>query len=196
MDAITQQFMEQLTKQGISQISKKIGADKSTTVTALSTMVPLLVTALANNASQPEGAQALHQALAKDHDGSLLDNVSTFLANPAVANGAGILIHILGGQQSAVTQGLTKTTGLDSAQVIQLLQIAAPIIMGLLGQQQQKAGLDPAGLTALLGGHQQQVQESNPDLMGVLNTMLDANKDGSALDDILGMAGKLLGGNT
>jgi hypothetical protein len=195
MDALTQQVMDQLTKKGISQISKNIGADKSTTTEALTTMLPLLVTALAKNTSQPSGAQALHQALAKDHDGSILGNIATFLENPAVANGAGILVHVLGDQQSVVTQGLAKTTGLDSAQIAQLMQTAAPILMGVLGQQQQQSGLDPSGLTDLLGSHQQQAQQSNPDLMNVLNTMLDTNKDGSALDDILGMAGKLLGGN-
>jgi len=84
-----------------------------------------------------------------------------------------MLVHILGAQQPAITAGLSKTTGLDAAQIEQLLQIAAPIIMGILGQQQQKAGLDPAGLTAFLGGQQQQVQQSNPDPIGVLNTTPD-----------------------
>jgi hypothetical protein len=194
MDAITQLLLQQLSGGAVSQISKKIGADKQTTSSALSVALPLLVSALAKNSSQPDGAQSLHTALAKDHDGSILDNLSGFLSNPAAANGAGILGHVLGGQQPVVTKGLTQSTGLNTDQVGQLLQIAAPLVMGLLGKQQQQANLDPQGLTSFLGNQQQQVQASNPDLMSTLNTLLDANNDGSALDDILGMAGKLLGG--
>lgn len=194
MDALTQLLMQQLSGGGLSQISQQIGADEQTTGSALSTAVPLLVSALANNASKPEGAQALHQALAEDHDGSILNDVQGFLGNPQAANGTGILGHILGGQQPAVTQGLAQSTGLDSGQVGQLLQIAAPLLMGALGQQQQQQGLDPGGLSALLGGQQQMAQQSNPNTMSMLNSLLDTNKDGSAIDDVLGLMGKLLGG--
>jgi hypothetical protein len=194
MDALTQQLMQQLSGDGISQISRQIGADEQTTGSALSAAMPLLVSALANNASKPEGAQALHQALAEDHDGSILNDMSGFLGNPQAANGAGILGHVLGAQQPAVTQGLAQGTGLDSSQVGQLLQIAAPLLMGALGQQQQQQGFDTNGLSAFLGGQQQAAHQSNPDMMSMLTSLLDMNRSGSALDDILGMAGKLFGG--
>lgn len=72
MDALTQQLMQLLSGGGVSQISQKIGADERTTESALSTAMSLLVSALARNASEPRGAAALHQALAEDHDGSIL----------------------------------------------------------------------------------------------------------------------------
>jgi hypothetical protein len=193
MDTLTQQLMQQLSGGGLSQISQQIGADEQTTGSALSAAMPLLVSALANNASKPDGAQALHQALAEDHDGSILNDMPGFLDDPQAANGAGILGHILGSQQPAVTQGLAQNTGLNSGQVGQLLQIAAPLLMGALGQQQQQQGFDTNGLAAFLGGQQQMAQQSNPDMMSMLNNLLDVNRDGSALDDILGMVGKLFG---
>jgi hypothetical protein len=156
--------------------------------------MPLLISALANNASKPDGAQELQQALVNDHDGSILNDTAGFLSNPQAANGAGILGHILGGQQPVVTQGLAQGTGLNSGQVGQLLQIAAPLLMGALGQQQQQQGFDTNGLSAFLGGQQQLAQQSNPDMMSMLNSLLDMDRDGSALDDILGMVGKLFGG--
>jgi hypothetical protein len=186
--------MQQLAGGGLSQISQQIGTDEQTTGSALSAAMPLLVSALANNASKPDGAQSLHQALAEDHDGSILNDVPGFLENPQAANGAGILGHILGGQQPVVTQGLAQNTGLDSGQVGQLLQIAAPLLMGALGQQQQQQGLDANSLSAFLGGQQQMAQQSNPDMMSTLNSLLDTNRDGSALDEVLGLMGKLLGG--
>jgi len=194
MDALTQQLMQQLAGGGLSKIGQQIGANEQTTSSALSAALPLLLSALANNASKPEGAQALNQALANDHDGSILNDVSGFLDNPQAANGAGILGHVLGGREPVVRQGLAQGTGLNTDQVGQLLQIAAPLVMGMLGQQRQQNGLDPNGLSAFLGGQQQAAQQSNPDIMGVVNNLLDANKDGSALDEILGIAGKLFGG--
>ena len=91
MDAVTQQLLQQLGGGGLSQISKTIGVDEKSAKSVLSTAVPLLVSALANNASKPKGAKALHQALAEDHDGSIFDDITGFLNNPQVANGAGIL---------------------------------------------------------------------------------------------------------
>ena len=194
MDTLTQQLMQQLSGGALSQISQQIGADEQTTGSALSAAMPMLVSALANNASQPDGAQSLHQALAEDHDGSILDDIPGFLSDPQAANGTGILGHILGGQQPAVTQGLAQNTGLNGGQVGQLLQIAAPLLMGALGQQQQQQGFDTDGLSAFLGGQQQAAHQANPSMMGMLNSLLDMNRDGSALDDIVGMVGKLFGG--
>jgi len=193
MDALTKQILAQLSGSAISQISQQIGAEENVTGSALTAAMPLHVSALANNTSQPDGAQALHQALGRDHDGAILNDMSGFLNNPQAANGAGILGHVLGNQQSGVTQGLAKGTGLDSNQVGQLLEIAAPLLMGALGQQQQKQSLDVNDLSSFLNNQQQVAHEENPDLMGTLNRLLDLDGDGSALDDIIGIAGKLFG---
>lgn len=191
MDALTEQVMKQLKKNDLSQISQQIGADPKTTKSALSAVMPLLVSALANNAAKPEGAQSLHQALAEDHDGSILNNLGGFLSNPQAANGAGILGHILGAQQPVVTQTVAQGAGLQSDQMGQLLQIAAPLLMGALGQQQQQQGLDTNALSGFLGTQHQQAQQSNPDMMNVLDSLLDVDKDGTSLDDIAGMVGRL-----
>lgn len=194
MNDLVQQLMGQLGGGALSQISQRIGADEETTGSALSTALPLLLTALAKNAAEPREAEAIHQALAEDHDGSILGDLGGFLSNPEAANGAGILSHVLGPKEPVVTQGLAKGTGLEAGQIGQLLQIAAPLIMGALGQQQQQQGLSTSGLAALLGGQQQLAQQSKPDMMSMLNSLLDADKDGSALDEIMGFVGKLFGG--
>jgi hypothetical protein len=195
MDVLTQQILSQLAGGGVSTISQKLGLDEKTVNSALSIGMPLLVSALANNAAKPSGAQALHKALANDHDGSILNNVTGYLKDPQASNGAGILGHVLGSQQPAINQKLAQTTGLDGEQVAQLLQLAAPLVMGALGAQQQQQGLDQKGLTAFLGNQQQMVQQSAPDILNTLNTLFDMNHDGSALDDVLGMASKLLNNN-
>lgn len=134
MESITQFLLQQLSNGGVTQISKEIGVDEKTTSSALSMAMPLLVTALAKNSAKPEGAQALQKALEKDHDGSILENLSGYLEKPETANGAGILGHVLGTQQLVIADRLAKTTGLKSDQVNQLMQITAPLLMGALGK--------------------------------------------------------------
>jgi hypothetical protein len=193
MNTITQLLLNKLSGDGVSQISQQIGANEQNTSSALSMALPLLGSALAKNSSQPDGAQALYQALAKDHNGSILKDVTGYLSNPQAANGAGILEHVLGGQQPVVTQALAKGTGMQSDQIAQLLQIAAPLLLGLLGKQQKKAGFDPTDLSNYLGVQKQKTQKAAPDMMSTLNTLLDSNGDGSAMDEIIGFAGKLFG---
>ena len=193
MNTITQLLLDKLSGDGLSQISQQIGANEQNTSSALSMALPLLVSALAKNSSQPDGAQALHQALAKDHNGSILKDVTGYLSNPQAANGAGILEHVLGGQQPVVTQALAKGTGMQSDQIAQLLQIAAPLLMGALGKKQKQSKLDADALSNYLGVQKKKTQQAAPDMMSTLNTLLDSNGDGSALDEIIGFAGKLFG---
>jgi hypothetical protein len=149
----------------------------------------LILAALARNAAQPQGAQELHQAVAEDHDGSILDNLMGYIGNPQGANGAGILRHALGGQRPTVENNLAQATGLDPNSAGSLLETVAPLVMGALGRQQQQNGLDPQGLSQYLGEQQQEVQSANPGLMGALNSMLDSNRDGSVADDLSRIAG-------
>ena len=193
MSTMMDQLLQQLGGDGLSQISQQIGADEKATGSALSMAMPLLVSALANNSAKPDGAQALHQALANDHNGSILNDIPGFLANPQTANGAGILGHVLGNQQPVVTSGMAQNSGLNGNQIGQVLQIAAPLLMGALGQQQQSQGLDPNGLAALLGNQQQAAQQANPSMMSLLNQMLDQNQSGSALDELWNLLRRLLG---
>src|SRR5258708_4501115 len=75
--------------------------------------VPLILAALARNASNPEVAASLHQAIRNDHNGSIFDNLMGYLGNPQTANGAGVLGHVFGSQQSTIEGNLAQATGMD-----------------------------------------------------------------------------------
>ena len=64
---------------------------------AMAAALPLLLGALSRNASQGDGASSLHQALANDHDGSILDDIGGFLGSGNTSSGNDILGHVLGG---------------------------------------------------------------------------------------------------
>jgi hypothetical protein len=171
------------------QLASRLGVSESTAQTAVQVAVPLIVAALARNAAQPQGAQDLHDAVTRDHDGSILDNLMGYLNNPGASNGAGILGHILGAQRPAVENNLAQATGLDPNSAGSLLETVAPLVMGAVGREQQQNELDANGLSQYLGEQQQQAQANNPDLMGNLRSMLDSNNDGSVLDDLTRAAG-------
>lgn len=179
----------------VGAISQAIGADESTTSTAIQAALPMLIGGLARNAQTDDGASALAGALDRDHDGSVLDDIAGFVMGGGAqqSNGAGILGHIFGGNQSAVEQGVSQASGLDLGTVAKLLPLLAPIVMGYLGRQKQEQGLDGASLAGMLGGAQQQMEEQQSPLMGMLSAVLDQNRDGSMVDDAIRLAGGFLG---
>ena len=189
MNVISQMITQQLAGAASRQIGARLGVSETTANTAVQIAVPLILAALARNASQPKGAQDLHQAVANDHDGSILDNVTDYLGNPQQADGAGILGHVLGDQRGAVENNLAQATGMDQSAAGSLMEMVAPLVMGAVGRTQQQNGLDSSGLADYLGQQQQETAAAAPGLMGTLSSMLDSNKDGSVTDDLSRIAG-------
>ncbi|HEX3185981.1 MAG TPA: DUF937 domain-containing protein, partial [Pyrinomonadaceae bacterium] len=136
MNAITQIITQQLGGSAARTIAQRFGISESTANTAVQVGVPLIIAALARNASEPQEADSLHQAVANDHDGSVFDNVTGYLQNPQTANGSGILGHVFGNQRPAIESNLAQVTGMDQSAAAGLLETLAPLVMGSLGQAQ------------------------------------------------------------
>ncbi|MBN9491750.1 DUF937 domain-containing protein [bacterium] len=135
----------------VEKLSGILGADKAQTSAAVQKAIPALVAGLARNAQTPQGAQALHNALANDHDGSALDAGPQALETNQ-EQGDKILGHVFGPNTGAVQAQLAANTGMGAANAGSLLQMLAPMVMGYLGQQQRGGGLDAGGLASVLGG--------------------------------------------
>lgn len=135
----------------VSMLSGILGTDKAQTGAAVQTAIPAIVAGLAKNAQSPKGAEALHTALAKDHDGSVLDQGAEALQSNQ-EQGDKILGHVFGSNLGAVQSQLAATSGLGAGGAGSLLQMLAPMVMGYLGKQQQGGGLDAGGLASILGG--------------------------------------------
>jgi hypothetical protein len=189
MNAITQMITQQIAGTAVRSMAQRLGISEAMTGRAVQIAVPLIVAALARNAAQPEGAKDLQEAVNKDHDGSIFDNLMGYLGDPQSGNGSGILGHVFGGQQDAVQNNLAQATGLDQNAASNVLEMVAPLVMGAVGQTQRQNDLDAGGLSQFLDTQRQQTEESAPNLMGALNSMLDTNHDGNMSDDV----GRLLG---
>ncbi|HKI06183.1 MAG TPA: DUF937 domain-containing protein [Thermoanaerobaculia bacterium] len=188
---------QQLDDNAVSQLSQQLGVDPNTTRQAVPAALTALLGGLSHNASQPAGAEQLLGALSKDHDGSVFDNLGELLGGGGAhlgQQGAGILGHIFGNRQPAVATQVGRASGLDGATAAKLLMMLAPLVLGALGRAQRQRGLDSGGLSDVLTGERNRVQETNPQHGGLLNVLLDRDGDGNIMDDLAGMAGGLLGG--
>jgi hypothetical protein len=188
MNAITQIITQQLGGSAARTIAQRFGISETAANSAVQIGVPLILTALARNASQPQEAESLHQAVATDHDGSIFNNLMGYLQNPQNANGAGILGHVFGNQRPTIENNLAQATGMDQSSAGGLLETLAPLVLGSLGQAQQEDGLDASGLSDLLNNQQQEAQANAPGAVSMLSSMLDQNKDGNSIDDLQRMA--------
>ncbi|MEO0582475.1 MAG: DUF937 domain-containing protein [Bacteroidota bacterium] len=187
--SLINQLSEQLSGPALQALSQQIGADENSTQSAISAALPMMMGAMAKNANSSEGASGLMSMLDMDGDGSIMDDLSGFLGSTENGPAASILSNLFGGQQSNVERGVSQAAGLDMGQTSQLISNLAPVVMSFLNKQKQEQGFDAGGLQNMLqqerGMMQQQAQEGNS-LMDMANRFLDADGDGSAIDDILG----------
>ena len=183
--------------QDIGNLASQVGGNEGEAKNGVMAALPAMLAALGKNAGTEKGAEELNNALENKHDGSILDNLSGYLSNPDLKDGAGILNHLFGNQTSNVANAVSQSSGLDTNGSMKMLQMLAPILMGILGQQKKQNNLDAKGLgnlTSMLASNFGS-EAGTSGIMETVTNLLDANKDGNVVDDIMGMVGKFFGGN-
>ena len=183
--------------QDLGNLASQVGGNEGEVKNGVMAALPAMLVALGKNAGTEKGAEELNNALEKKHDGSILDNLSGYLSNPDLKDGAGILNHLFGNQTSNVANAVSQSSGLDTNGSMKMLQMLAPILMGMLGQQKKQNNLDAKGLgnlTSMLASNFGS-EAGASGIMEAVTNLLDANKDGNVMDDIMGMVGKFFGGN-
>ena len=213
MPSIFDSVTQQLSGANLTQLSRQIGADEATTAQAVQAALPMLLGGLARNASSPDGAASLGDALNAHRGGGLMENLGGLLGHAESGAGAGILGHIFGQKRDTVESGMGQATGLKQQQVGKLLMVLAPIVMAALARRQQAhqeqeiplpgapapTSAGPSDLPDILPREAQEAQQRAPSGLGGLLAMLDRDGDGNPLNDIGRMAsggglGGLLGG--
>jgi hypothetical protein len=210
MSNLTQGLAAQLAGTPVEEIAQQLGVSPSQAQGAIVTALPLLMGALGNNASQPDGAQALHSALQEHAGGDIASVLGSVLGGAMGGAGGGqddtlgrMLGHIFGGQQQQATQGIGQATGLGSDKTRMLLRILAPIVLAYLanhmfgGRQQQASApvaaqdSGPRQLGDILGHEMEQMgQQPGGGLGGLLGQVLGGGNAGG----LGGILGGILGG--
>ncbi|WP_312344113.1 DUF937 domain-containing protein [Chryseobacterium binzhouense] len=179
------------------QAENKFGISKNQIIALLAVATPLIISYLRNKSQDAKEAEALNNALDKDHDGSILDDTAQLESRQN--EGGSILSHIFGNQKSTVENQLSQNTGISIDKIGPILAMLAPVIMGYIGKEKQQNNVGAGGLGDLLGGilggaqNQAQQQESNPlnDILGSVLGGGQSQSSGNPLNDILG---SVLGG--
>ncbi|MFV0529931.1 MAG: DUF937 domain-containing protein [Flavobacteriales bacterium] len=186
MEEILGLLSSQQGQQLIDGASSKLGLKENQVQSVLSMALPALVSGLNNNTNKPGGADSLMNALGS-HDGSILNNITGFLSQGNFSDGSKIISHILGGSQGNVENALSKSSGIDSGSISQLLSMAAPVLMGALGKQTKQQGLDSNGLSSMLTQVISGAQQNHGQEMSLVEKLLDKDNDGSVIDDVASM---------
>lgn len=182
-------------QQIVSNISQQFGLDQGQAVSAVQAALPMIIGGLGRNAQSEQGAESLNNAL-NQHDPSLLDNVQGFFGNSQSAqlDGSKILGHIFGDKVGAVENGVSQSSGISMAKIGPIIAMLAPLVMSYLNKQKQSNNVTQSGgLGDLIGGLTQMGGGSSSQgggLIGMVTGFLDKDKDGSVIDDLMGMFGK------
>lgn len=175
-------------KQFIEKSSNEVNESPEKVKSALGMALPMMLGALKSKAGSPDGAENIDKALQDDkHNGSVLDKISSGDLSGLLSEGPGILGHIFGGKQGQIEQAVGATTGMDSSKVSKLLQMAAPVVMGILGSQKRKDHVNSGGLQGLIGSVMGTTSSHDQSL---LETFMNADGEGVVND----VVGKLFGG--
>lgn len=197
MDLFQGQLGTLLAKEAVKSLGIQ---DENQAEHAVDSTISTLLNAISRNVSTPEGAAGLAGALDRDHDGSILEDVVGFLGgqkqapNANMLDGAGILKHVLGGQQNDVINMLIKMTGLDQGKVGKLLVLLAPVVLGMLGKQKKQNALDQTGLADLIVRGTENYNRRTPTDTDFITKILDRDGDGSAMDEIANFGMKTIFG--
>jgi len=181
---------------GLQSIARELGISESQVASGAAALMPAILGGLKKQTqAQPTGLDGLIGMLGGLGGGGLFDDV--LAPQPTnVGRGNDVLGQVFGSKDVSrtVASSAASQAGLDPALLRRMLPMLMMLVAGFLAKQGgTSAAAAPAGgpadiLGGLLGGGRAQA----PATGAGLGSLLDLDRDGNSLDDILEMAGKLM----
>jgi len=194
------------------QAGAQHGLNQQQSQSAIAALLPAISSALKQNTGSPQGLAGLLGALQGGQHEQYLENPQMLGQPQTVTDGNAILGHLFGSKDvsRAVAGRASEQTGIGSDILKKMLPLVATMAMGSLSKQTKAptmqsaltglamqhlmGGQKKSGLGAILGAvtgangrQQRQTQQTHQQGMGIIGKLLDADGDGSTMDDILGM---------
>ncbi len=183
---------------GLQSMARELGISESQAASGAAALAPAILGGFKKQAqTQPGGLEGLGGLLSQLGGGDLLDNVVS--SRPTdVGRGNDVLGQIFGSKDvsRAVAQNASSQSGLDPGVLKKMLPMVAMLVAGYMARQRTAgAGAGAAsqpssgggGLGSLLGGL---LGGQGGGGLGGLASMLDMDRDGNPLDDIMQMVRK------
>jgi hypothetical protein len=167
----------------VRQLANQFGVSEDQAASALQNLMPALAGGLQRNINQG-GLEKLLGAPANGQHHRYLEDPSTLSSEATIQDGNGILGHILGSKdvsRQVAAQASTRT-GISESILKQMLPVVASLAMGSLSRHAATVPPSATGVPAESAG--------GSGILGMLTPLLDRNRDGSGVDDILGSASR------
>jgi len=195
------------------QAGAQLGLNQQQSQSAIAALLPAISSALKQNTGSPQGLAGLLGALQGGQHEQYLENPQMLGQEQTVTDGNAILGHLFGSKDvsRAVAGHAAQKTGIGSDILKKMLPLVATMAMGSLSKQTKAptmqsaltglamqhlmGGQKKSGLGAILGAvtgangrQQRQAQQTHQQGMGIIGKLLDADGDGSMMDNVLKMA--------
>lgn len=175
----------------LQQMAQQLGVDQNTAQRGLQQLAPAVSRGFSRNMQQGGGLDNLLKALQGGNHQQYIDNPSQLGQQNTINDGNNILGHIFGNKDVSrnVASHASQQSGIGADLLKKMLPMIAAAAMGGLAKQHSGFSQQQGGMPM---NNQQQGGALGGGLGGVLGSFLDADKDGSAMDDLLNMAKKFL----
>jgi hypothetical protein len=174
MSSILDMVQQHLGSDGIQRISQQLGIPPEQAQAAVAAALPMVMGGMANQAAQPGGAEAIHEAIQTHAD---------MPADPGLlhggAGGGGLIGRMLGNHHEQVQQNVSKASTLSPEKTGKLLMMLAPVVLMALARKHKQEGTAPTPQQlpqVLQQGQQQAAEEAvaqHPQLGGMLGGLLN-----------------------
>jgi len=180
---------------GMQSMARELGVSEAQASNGAEALLPAILGGFKKQAqSQPAGLDGLLNSVSGLGGGSLMDEV--LAPQPTeLSRGNDVLAQIFGSKDVSrtVAQNAANQSGLDPAVLKKMLPMLTMLVAGMMAKQGSGAPAASAGgLGGLLGGLMGGGEAAGATGTAGLASMLDLNRDGNPLDDIIGMAGRYL----
>lgn len=179
---------------GIGTMAKELGVNESVAQAGAAALLPAILGGFKKTTqAQPSGLDGLGGLLGQLGGGGLLDSVLGTQPTP-VDKGNDVLGQIFGSKEVSrtVAAGAEQQTGISSDLLKKMLPVVAMMVAGYMAKESTDSAGSGGGLGGLIGGLLGGGSKASSGGLGGIASMLDLNGDGNPLDDIIGMAGKLV----
>ena len=132
---------------GLSNLADVSGTDVNSVLAAA---LPALLNGANDQAKGKDTTEGFANALAQ-HAKADTKDVTGFLGNVDLEDGAKIIGHLLGAKKEDVTASVAEETGVSNKKTEMILSAVGPLLMSLLGQQADEDENKGSGVEVLLG---------------------------------------------
>jgi len=123
-----------LSDDSVKGVSARTGASDAEVRSVLSSALPALLAGAQQQSAGSDTAASFAAALSQHGEENTAD-LSSFLGNVDLEDGAKIVAHLLGAQGAA---NVSAQTGISSSAASSVMSAAAPLLLSLLGQENKK----------------------------------------------------------